>query len=70
MTDTFWESMPTEALARRAVVRPVAAVEELAAELWTSVDELEAFLADVDAGRGTIRPSAQVSPQDRRAAAP
>jgi hypothetical protein len=49
------EDLPTEELARRQGVRPIASLEELEAlahpELWDSDEEYEEFLADLYASR-------------------
>lgn len=50
-TPSFWEPIPTEGLAVMQRVKPVTHVEELAADIWESPEEVEAFLADVYAAR-------------------
>jgi uncharacterized protein (DUF2384 family) len=48
---SFWERASLDGLAEMQRVKPVARVEELAADIWESPEELEAFLADVYAAR-------------------
>jgi hypothetical protein len=44
--------VPTEELARRQGVTPIASIDELAQpDLWESDEEYEAFLADLPASR-------------------
>lgn len=49
------EDLPTEELARRQGVRPIASLEDLEAlahpELWDSDEEYDEFLADLYASR-------------------
>lgn len=54
-TASFWEPIPTEELAVMQRAKPVARVEELAADIWESTEEREAFLADVYAARTADR---------------
>lgn len=46
-----WAVIPTEELAAMQRVKPAAHVEELAADIWESFEEVEAFLADVYTAR-------------------
>lgn len=46
-TVPFWEPIPTDDLAAMQHVKPVVRVEDLAADIWESPEELEAFLAEV-----------------------
>ncbi|HXH21421.1 MAG TPA: hypothetical protein VNN10_05285, partial [Dehalococcoidia bacterium] len=59
-TTSFWESISTEELAAMQRVAPLARVEELAADIWESPEELDAFLADIY--------SARTADRDRRGA--
>jgi hypothetical protein len=44
-------ALTLDELARRCLAKPVADVDELAADIWESDEELDAFLADLRASR-------------------
>lgn len=46
-----WEAIPLDELAALQGAKPVECVEELAADIWESPEEIEAFLSDVYANR-------------------
>jgi hypothetical protein len=54
-TPSFWEPIPTDELAAMQRTKPLAHIEELAADIWESPEELEAFLADVYRARAEDR---------------
>jgi hypothetical protein len=47
----FWEDVSLEELARAQGAAPVTSLEDLAADIWESREELEEFLADTYAAR-------------------
>jgi hypothetical protein len=51
VTYPFWEPSSVDDLARIQNVRPLERLEDLAAPIWESAEELERFLADVYAAR-------------------
>jgi hypothetical protein len=49
---SFWEAIPADELAAMQGTKPLTHIEELAADIWESPEELKAFLEDVYRARG------------------
>lgn len=53
VTRSFWEPGSLDELAARQGAGPLRSVEDLAADIWASPEELDEFLADIYAARAS-----------------